>query len=93
MLVLRAGPNGLDVCRFGFAVSKGVGKAVVRNRVRRRLREAVGGLPVRGGRDVLLIARRPIVDATYWDIKSAAADLLGRIGILEVTQKRKEEAS
>ncbi|HVO58193.1 MAG TPA: ribonuclease P protein component [Dongiaceae bacterium] len=34
-------PNGLPVCRFGFSIKRALGGAVVRNRMRRRLREAV----------------------------------------------------
>ena len=45
LLVLRTIPNALDHNRYGFITSKRVGKAVVRNRVRRRLREAVRVLP------------------------------------------------
>ncbi|MBT9160496.1 MAG: Ribonuclease P protein component [Dehalococcoidia bacterium] len=39
LMVLRSMPNGLELSRFGFVVSKKVGGAVVRNRVRRLLRE------------------------------------------------------
>ena len=39
LLVLYGLPNGRDVARFGLVVGRGVGSAVVRNRVRRRLRE------------------------------------------------------
>jgi RNase P protein component len=41
LLVLRVSPNGLSHNRYGFVVSKRVGGAVVRNRVRRRLQEVV----------------------------------------------------
>ena len=48
--------------RFGFTVSKKVGNAVERNRVRRRLRELVRLSPparLRAGHDYVLIGRRP----------------------------------
>jgi ribonuclease P protein component len=47
--------------RVGFTVSKKVGSAVERNRVRRRLRGALGRLaapPLRSGHDYVLIGRR-----------------------------------
>ena len=34
-------PNELAVSRFGFSIKKGLGGAVVRNRIRRRVREMV----------------------------------------------------
>ena len=40
LLVMRVSANGLDRSRFCFVASKRVGNAVVRNRIKRRLREA-----------------------------------------------------
>ena len=53
-LVIRFLSNGLDHSRFGFVISKRIGNAVVRNKVRRRLREAVRAskVPDRVGRGI-----------------------------------------
>jgi ribonuclease P protein component len=50
--------NGTDGSRFGLTVSRKVGGAVVRNRVKRWLREAIRHerVSVAGGWDVVLVA-------------------------------------
>jgi ribonuclease P protein component len=58
-------PNGRQVTRLGLTVSTKVGNAVVRNRIRRRLRELFrrrrAALP--GGLDMVLIARQSAAEA------------------------------
>src|SRR4051794_9771777 len=54
--------------RFGFTVSKKVGSAVERNRVRRRLREIVrahAALLPQTGHDYVLIGRRAALQAPF----------------------------
>lgn len=53
---LKATPEPPGVTRVGFVVSKAVGNAVVRNRVKRRLRHATRNLEVPGGADVVVRA-------------------------------------
>lgn len=59
----RGAPSGRqEHSRFGFTVTKKIGNAVIRNRIRRRLREAVraaGPLHAAAGTDYVFIARRP----------------------------------
>ncbi len=57
MLVLKAAPNGLEGNRYGFSVGRRVGIAVVRNRVKRRLREVARLARVKAGWDMVFIAR------------------------------------
>mgnify|MGYP003742264007 CR=1 FL=1 len=84
LLVLRYHPNHLEWSRFGFSISRRVGKAVVRNRVRRRLREAVRELLdlAAPGWDVVVIARQGCAEADYDAIASATVHLLHRSGLL-----------
>lgn len=84
LLVLCALPNGLSRSRFGFSVSKQIGKAVVRNRVRRRMREAVRlqHPAIAPGWDLVFIARRPIAEATYGQIAEACQRALAKARLL-----------
>lgn len=78
LLVLKALANGEGVSRFGFAVGKRLGGAVVRNRVRRLLRESLEHQAVRVGWDMVFVPRRPAVDAGLSTIKRAVEELLSR---------------
>lgn len=81
LLVMKARPNALEVSRFGFAVGGRLGKAVVRNKIKRRLREIVRLLGVQPGLDVLLIARNGAVDADYDSLKRSVASLIDRADV------------
>ncbi len=83
LLVIRYLPNGLDHSRFAFVVSRRVGNAVTRNRVKRRLREAVRERPVSSGWDAVFIARRNAQGANYRELSRAAWNLLRRSRIAE----------
>lgn len=81
-LVLRALPSDLPHHRCGFVVSKRVGKAVVRNRLKRRLREALRPLIVQPGWDLILLARPPAAGASYHELRQAIVNLLSRARLL-----------
>lgn len=66
--------------RFGISVSKKVGNAVRRNRVRRRLREIVrAALPdLRVGFDAVVVARAAAADAEFAALSEALSELFRR---------------
>lgn len=88
LLVMKAIPNGLELSRFGFSISKKVGKAVVRNRVKRRLRECLWLTPCKPGWDVVFIARKPASEADYHQLERAVGDLTWRSRIMDKSLER-----
>jgi ribonuclease P protein component len=84
LLVLSALPNDLPYSRFGFSVSNRIGGAVVRNRIKRRLREAIRLRmdQIKPGWDLVFIARQPIRRADYQQMDAACARLLRRAHLL-----------
>lgn len=84
LLVLCVLPNQLPYSRFGFSVSSRIGGAVVRNRIKRRLREAMRlrMASIQPGWDIVLIARNPIRSADYREMDAACARLLRRAHLL-----------
>jgi len=79
--VLLVNPNGLDQVRYGITVTKKIGNAVVRNRMKRRfralLREAlpVAGLP---GHDHVMIGRETGIERDFAKLREELAMALSR---------------
>ena len=84
LLVLYVAPNDGQPTRVGISVGKRVGNAVVRNKVKRRVREAVRlrHADLAPGHDLVFIARAPAAEADWPAVRGAAEDLLRRARIL-----------
>ena len=84
-VVLYCRKNGVRQNRLGLTVGTKVGKAVVRNRVRRRLREIyrLHEGEFRQGWDLVVVARSCAAEAAYGDLEMQLLRAAGRLGLLE----------
>lgn len=82
-LVLYWLPNNLEYTRFGFSIGKKVGKAVIRNRYKRILREIcrLNKKDVMDGFDCVIIARPRIVGQDYQAVEKSFSYLIAKAGI------------
>ena len=87
-LVLYARKNRTLTNRVGITVSKKLGKAHIRNRVRRRLREVYRLNEARfaPGWDIVVVARSRCISADFQKLTEAYLSLAEKAGILENTQ-------
>lgn len=75
--------NEQPLSRYAFAISKRVGNAVVRNRVKRRLREILRLNVLAEGYDIVIVARPAAAETDFQTLKSELSLLLKRARILE----------
>lgn len=87
MLVLRSLPNDLGHNRYGFVTSKRLGGAVVRNRVRRRLREIARETPAAQGHDIVLSAKTAAARAKFSELRTSVQKLLVKGGLAQTGGK------
>ena len=82
-LVLYTRPNRLGENRVGYTVSAKLGHAVVRNRVRRRLREIyrLNATSLRQGFDLVVVARGRAVGCPYRKLEAAFLHACESLGL------------
>jgi ribonuclease P protein component len=83
LVVMKALRNGMDISRWGFSVSGRMGGAVVRNRIKRRLREILTRSSLKPGWDIVFITRTPAAEASFSELADSVGRLLARACIAE----------
>lgn len=97
VLETRPRPDGDDegrVPRFGFTITKKIGNAVTRNRVRRRLRALVteiGPEKARPGYDYVIIARSGATERSFQDLRADLEQALNRVHQPKSRTRRNKE--
>jgi ribonuclease P protein component len=83
--------NAICAPRFGFTVTKKIGNSVIRNRIRRRLREVVRltdfSLP-KSGHDYVLIGRIEALTAPFEDMRAEISRALTKIHQSRIRQTK-----
>ncbi|WLD93393.1 ribonuclease P protein component [Alkalihalobacillus sp. AL-G] len=79
---------GQDFYRFGLSVSKKIGNAVTRNRIKRYVREVFHELDdeIKTSYDYVIIARKPTSSMTVHEVKSSLMHVMKRSKLLNVSR-------
>ena len=65
--------------RFGISVSKKIGNAVIRNRIKRRIKGILKDLNVKSNIEFILIAKKEINDMNYQELKYDLENSISKI--------------
>jgi ribonuclease P protein component len=86
-------PNNLDLSRFGWSIKKGLGNAVRRNRIRRRLREIVRlyRQEIAPGWDIVIHPRRSAATADFAPMAQELMKLLPRAATAQGASGKRTE--
>lgn len=84
LIVLVVLENELQNVRIGVAAGRSLGGAVRRNRAKRLMRACIYPYldQILPGKDLVWIARKPLLEANFQDLQGAMSSLLERAGLL-----------
>ena len=84
-LTIYVKKNNLHISRFGYSITKKIGNSVVRNKLRRRMKEIVrlNFDCIKPGYDVIIIPKRNTVEIDYKELESAILHLFKNSRLLE----------
>ncbi|HSH34929.1 ribonuclease P protein component [Schnuerera sp.] len=85
-LILFVMKNGLDYSRVGFTVSKKIGNSVIRNRVKRRLKEIFrkNFNNMKEEYDIIIIPKKNVINIEHKELESAMFHILKLANMLKI---------
>lgn len=89
ILVMYIFRNGKNTNRVGISVSKKIGKSVVRNRIKRLIKESFrrNKHMFKTGYDIIFIARKKAAEANYLEIEESIKFLVKKGGLIKEGDK------
>lgn len=79
--------NIYSVNRYGITISKKIGNAVVRNKIKRRIKEILRKWDdndyIKSGFDIVIITRKPVINLNYHQIKDDLKRLLYKCALID----------
>ena len=90
-LAVYVRPNNSQRNRLGITVSTKVGKAVVRNKIRRRIREAyrIHESQMAPGWDIVVVARTRSAFCSYGELQRGLLSALDKLGVRQKAEGRR----
>ncbi|MDR7871409.1 MAG: ribonuclease P protein component [Tissierellaceae bacterium] len=84
--ILYIKKNKLDETRVGFTITKRHGNSVVRNKIRRRLKESyrLNFDNVKTGYDLVFIPKQNILDISYKELENSMVHIMKIAGVLKI---------
>lgn len=88
-LILYVRKNNLGYNRVGYSITKKVGNSVVRNKIRRRMKEIyrLNLLELEQGYDLIFIPKKNVVDISYPELESAMVHIVKISKLKKVKEK------
>ena len=88
-LILYVKENDLKENRVGYSITKKVGNSVVRNKIRRRMKEIyrLNLVDIKEGYDFIFIPKKNVTDISYKELESAMIHIMKLTKIKKVKDK------
>ncbi len=84
-LTLYVKKNNIDETRVGYTITKKIGNSVVRNKLRRRMKEIyrLNFHRIETGYDLVFVPKRNIVNLSYEKLDSSMIHIMRKAGVLK----------
>ena len=84
-MVVYCKANKLGITRVGYTASVKLGGAVVRNRIKRRLREVfrLNSSNIASGYDIIIVARSHAINADFQTLEAVFLSKIAELGIIK----------